>query len=213
MDGTLVDTEPYWIHAETRLVEHFGGSWTHEDAMTMVGAGLWDSAETLRSRGVDMTPDAIVAHLTGEVRRRLGEGDLPFRPGARELLQALRERGIPTALVTMSVTEMAHQVVEAIPFHAFDTIVTGDRVPRPKPDPAAYVTAAEALGVDPADCIAIEDSQNGLAAAVASGARSLAVPHAVAIEPGPGYTVWPTLEGSSVEHLFALPKREQGDAG
>lgn len=211
MDGTLVDTEPYWIQAETRLVERFGGSWTHDDAMSMVGAGLWDSAATLRSRGVDMNPDAIVAYLTGEVRRRLGEEDLPFRPGARELLHALRERGIPTALVTMSVTEMAEQVVDAIPFHAFDTIVTGDRVSRPKPDPDSYLTAAEVLGVDAVDCIAIEDSQNGLAAAVASGARSLAVPHAVAIEPGPGYTVWPTLDGRSVDHLFALPMRGRGE--
>ena len=54
MDGTLVDTEPYWLAAEAELVHSFGGTWTHEDGLTLVGSGLWHSAAVLQGRGVDM---------------------------------------------------------------------------------------------------------------------------------------------------------------
>ena len=176
MDGTLVDSEPYWMRAETELVGSFGGVWTHEDCMQLVGSGLWNSAAILQSHGVDMTADAIVHWLTGRVQEQLAEGGVPWRPGARELLQALREAGIPTALVTMSVERMARQVADLAAFSdtaAFDTIVAGDMVAESKPHPEAYLTAARILGVDPALCIAIEDSIPGVASAVATGAPDL----------------------------------------
>ena len=56
MDGTIVDTEPYWMAAETALVESFGGTWTHENALALVGKGLLYSAEILRDAGVRMAP-------------------------------------------------------------------------------------------------------------------------------------------------------------
>ena len=63
MDGTLVDTEPYWMAAETDLVDEFGGTWRHDDALELVGQGLWHSARILQSRGVD-------AHRRRDRRRR-----------------------------------------------------------------------------------------------------------------------------------------------
>lgn len=208
MDGTVVDTEPYWIQAETDLVESFGHTWTYEDAMSLVGAGLWESAQILKDHGVDMEPDDIVALLTDRVQSRLARDGVPFRPGASALLKELHARGIRTALVTMSVRRMAEQVVENIPFPAFEILVTGDEVTHPKPHPEPYLKAARELGVDIRDCIAIEDSRNGLASAVASGARSLAVPHAVSIPEAATHTIWPTLEGRGVDDLFALPLPE-----
>lgn len=205
MDGTVVDTEPYWIQAETDLVESFGRTWTYEDAMTLVGAGLWESAQTLKDHGVDMEPDDIVALLTDRVQGRLSRDGVPFRPGASALLKELRERGIRTALVTMSVRRMAEQVVANIPFPAFELLVTGDEVAHPKPHPEPYLRAARQLGVDIRNCIAIEDSRNGLASAIASGARALAVPHAVSIPEGATHTTWATLEGRSLDDLFSLP--------
>lgn len=97
MDGTLVDTEPYWMAAETALVESFGGSWTHEDALQLVGSGLLDSAVILQNAGVAMEPEAIVSHLTDVVQESLRTQGVPFRPGARELLRDLREAGSPQA--------------------------------------------------------------------------------------------------------------------
>jgi beta-phosphoglucomutase-like phosphatase (HAD superfamily) len=71
MDGTLVDTEPSWMRAEAALVESFGGTWTHEDGMQLVGSGLWDSARILQSRGVAMEANEIVSWLTDRVHREI----------------------------------------------------------------------------------------------------------------------------------------------
>lgn len=204
MDGTVVDTEPYWMEAETELVAAYGGTWTHEDGLLLVGNGLWDSAAVLQGRGVALDADAIVAHLTDHVRRLIEERGVPFRPGAQELLRALREAGVPTALVTMSVRSMAEDIANGIPFDAFDLIVAGDEVERPKPHPDPYLRAAEALGVDPRECVAIEDSATGLASALAAGTIAVSVPHIVPIPEGPHHTTWDTLAGRSVADLAEL---------
>ena len=204
MDGTLVDTEPYWMVAERELVGSFGGTWTHDDGLLLVGLGLWNSAEILRSRGVELEADAIVQRLTDRVQSLLDERGVPWRPGARELLQELRQRGVRTALVTMSVRRMAEQIVSHIPFDAFDVIVSGDEVERPKPDPEPYRRAAELLGIEPHDAVAIEDSLVGLASAVGSGAAAIGVPHIVPLPESDEHTLWPTLEGRGADEVFAV---------
>jgi len=204
MDGTLVDTEPYWMASEVELVSSFGGVWTHEDGLQMVGLGLWNSAEILRAHGVDMPADEIVQWLTNRVQEKLDSDGVPWRPGARELLADLRERGIPTALVTMSVRRMAEQIVAHIPFEAFDVIVSGDEVTEPKPHPEPYLRAAELLGVDPMDAVAIEDSLVGLSSAVASGAATIGVPHMVAIPESDQHTIWDTLDGKTADDIAAV---------
>ena len=73
MDGTLVDTEPYWMAAETPLVENFGGSWSHEQALGLVGMGLEDSARIFQDAGVRMGVHDIIDHLTDDVMRQLAE--------------------------------------------------------------------------------------------------------------------------------------------
>ncbi|MBM7830555.1 HAD superfamily hydrolase (TIGR01509 family) [Agromyces cerinus] len=204
MDGTLVDTEQYWMAAETELMEAFGLPWSHDDALELVGSGLWDGAAYFQARGVDLDADTIVNRLTERVREQLEEHGVPWRPGARELLQALREASVPTALVTMSVRSMADDIVAAIPFEAFDLIVSGDSVENAKPHPEPYLTAAAQLGVDIVDCVAIEDSPTGLASAHASGALALAVPNFIPLDGLPAAALWPTLDGTTVDDLAAL---------
>ncbi len=204
MDGTLVDTEPYWMAAETRLIESFGGTWSHEQALGLVGLGLEDAAQVLQDAGIRMPNDQIVAHLTDAVVTRLAAEGNPFRPGAVELLRELRAAGVKTALVTMSLRRMADTVVSAIPFEAFDVVVAGDDAARPKPFPDPYLQACQALGVDVADTVAIEDSPNGLRSAVASGAVALGVPLMVPLEGIGAHALWDTLAGRSVLDLAAL---------
>ncbi|MDQ1122323.1 HAD family hydrolase [Microbacterium trichothecenolyticum] len=204
MDGTLVDTEPYWMAAEVPLVERFGGTWTHEQALGMVGLALEDSARLLQGAGVPWSADEIIAYLTDEVLRQLADTGVPFRPGARELLADLRAAGVKTALVTMSMRRMALSIVELIDFPAFDIVVAGDDVERPKPYPDPYLQAAAALGVDIADAVAIEDSPNGLRSAIASGAVSLGVPLMVPLEGVGAHALWPSLAGRTATDLRAL---------
>ncbi|NQX10280.1 HAD family phosphatase [Microbacteriaceae bacterium VKM Ac-2855] len=203
MDGTLVDTEPYWMASETALVQSFGGTWTHEDAMSLVGSGLPNSARILQNKGVDLSVEEIIDRMTDEVIARLA-ADIPWRPGALELLTDLREARIPLALVTMSIGRMAAAVVDRMPFRAFDVVVTGDMVANSKPHPEAYLLAADTLGVDIAACVAIEDSHAGLAAAVSSGAVSIGVPHQLELSDEAPYAVWPTLADRSVDDISAL---------
>lgn len=204
MDGTLVDTEPYWMAAETPLVESFGGTWSHEQGLAMVGLGLEDSARILQEAGVRMGTHEIVDHLTDEVMRRLRADGVPFRPGARELLAALREAGVKTALVTMSMRRMAQSVVDLIDFDAFDVVVAGDDVTRPKPYPDPYLKACEMLGVTPDQVVAIEDSPNGLRSAVASGATAVGVPLMVSLEGAGAHVLWPSLAGRTPADLAAV---------
>jgi HAD superfamily hydrolase (TIGR01509 family) len=172
MDGTLIDTEPYWIGAETELVEAHGGVWTHEDGLSLVGNAMLASAAKLQERGVDLSAEDIVDYLNRRVTEEVAAG-IPWQPGAEQVLADLHEAGVPMALVTSSYRVLAEPF--AVAAGVFDVVVTGDEVTREKPDPEPYLTAARLLGVDIADCVAVEDSAPGITSALASGARTIAV--------------------------------------
>jgi len=188
MDGTLVDTEPYWLQAESDLVHAAGGVWTPEDGLQLVGSGLERSALILQSRGVSLTVEEIVTTLTDRVREQIADA-VPWRAGSRELLLELKDAGIPTALVTMSRRLMALEVAASLGFDGFDVVVAGDDVQNAKPHPEPYLSAAAQLGVEITDCVALEDSEPGVASAVAAGATVFALPLHIPLPPSPAYLV------------------------
>jgi len=201
MDGTIVDSEPYWIESEHALVAEFGGTWGSEDAHSVVGFDLLDAAVELRDRGgVELDPPEIVERLLDSVIAKCAV-ELPWRPGARDLLIEARDAGVPCVLVTMSWRRFADAVLAASPPGVFVGSVTGDEVSNGKPAADPYLAAASLVGADPADCLAIEDSPTGVASALAAGCRTVAVPHVVAVEPRPGLTVVPTLADVSLADL------------
>ncbi|MBN9241047.1 MAG: hydrolase [Micrococcales bacterium 70-64] len=204
MDGTLVNTEPYWISAETELIESYGGSWTHEEALQLVGSGLFNSADIIRAKGVDLPHQEIIDRLTDRVMQQLVEFGIPWRPGARELLVDLKENGVPTALVTMSISRMAHHVADHLGFVGFDAVVAGDDVTESKPHPEPYLRGAELLGVDPAECVSIEDSEPGIRSAVAAGTVTIGVPFMVDLPDDVAHVLWPTLDGRTTADLAGL---------
>ncbi|AIV40180.1 HAD family hydrolase [Curtobacterium sp. MR_MD2014] len=205
MDGTIIDTEPIWQQSQVELTDRYGAEWTHEDGLSLVGSGLERSGEILRDRGVDMEVEEIVLWMTDYVTQRLQGGELPWRPGARELVEELHDRGIPTALVTMSRRTMALVTADALGARGFRVVVAGDDVDRPKPHPDAYLAAAAQLGVDPTACVAIEDSATGVASAVASGAVTVAVEHIVPLSEISGGDVHlTTLADVDVDRLVEL---------
>jgi len=208
MDGTLVDTEPYWIQAEHLLVERYGGTWSEEHALALVGHDLMDSARYIREHGpVPLEPEAIVDTLLEFVVAHLSR-HVPWRPGARELLTALGEAGVPCALVTMSWTALAEAFLASVPPDTFDVVVTGDRVSRGKPHADPYLAAVELLEVDAGRCVAIEDSPTGVASATSAGVPTLVVPHVVPVPEGPGRSFAGSLLDVDVDLLGRIASGE-----
>lgn len=195
MDGTLVDTEPLWIRAEFALAESMGAQWTEEHSEHLIGQALLTSGEYIREHmGIDLTPHQIVDRLLSHVVDGMGD-DVPWRPGALELLAELRADGVPCGLVTMSWQPLVAPVLRALPEGSFATVVTGDIVSQGKPHPEPYLTAARNLGLAPEDCLAIEDSHTGASSAEAAGCAVLVVPHHVAVPSGDRRIFRDTLAG------------------
>ncbi|WP_269756641.1 HAD family hydrolase [Amycolatopsis aidingensis] len=188
MDGTLVDSEKLWDVALYETVERLGGTLTDEQRASLVGSNMDSTARyLLELAGRERTAGAI-AELGEWIRQRtatLFADELPWRPGARDALVAVRAAGIPAALVTSTERALTELALHTIGREFFDTIVCGDEVGgRNKPHPAPYLLAAERLGVDPARCVAVEDSPPGAESAVAAGCAVLVVPNDVPVEPG-----------------------------
>jgi HAD superfamily hydrolase (TIGR01509 family) len=213
MDGTLVDTEPYWIQTEFALAERYGGQWSREDALTLVGNDLVESGRYIKKRmGLAQSAEEIVEMLLDGVVARVQDA-VPWRPGARELLADLHERGVRCALVTMSYQRFVAPILAQLPAETFSVIVTGDQVTNGKPHPEPYQTAAAALGVPPRECLAIEDSNTGAKSAVAAGCTVLCVPNHVPILEGEGRVFVDTLDGLDNAGLAALVARGDTYAG
>ncbi len=206
MDGTLIDSEPYWLASEQALAAEHDGNWTHEDGLSVVGMSLDDSSRVFKDKAsVNLEPSEIVARLTADVQSQL-EKVIPWRPGAKELLLDLRKHGVKTALVTMSLRRMAQQVVDAIEFDAFDVIVAGDDVLRGKPHPEPYLKAAELLGLKPEQCIAFEDSISGITSAEAAGTIAIGIPNFVPIPEQEGRILWESFQGVTYKTLRKFVK-------
>lgn len=202
MDGTLVDTEKYWIAAETTLARRDGGVWTEADGLSLVGSSLTYAAQQLRLRaGVRGTDEEIVDDLLAQVIAEVRRHGVPFRPGAVEMLAALRDAGVPSALVTMSYASLAQVVIDGAPEGVFRAVVTGDQVANGKPHPEPYLEGAARLGVDATRCVAIEDSTAGLASAEAAGARVIGVQLLVPIPAAPGRSRLSQLDQITLDDL------------
>jgi HAD superfamily hydrolase (TIGR01509 family) len=209
MDGTMVDTEPYWIEAEHAIVEEHGGVWSQEYAHQLVGNDLMVSAEFIRDNSpITWEPERIIEELLVRVTVQVRE-HVPWRPGARELLAALVDAGVPNVLVTMSWRSLAEAVVEALPEGTFAALVTGDEVEHGKPHPEPYHAAARLVGVRASDCIAIEDSPTGVRSAVAAGVPTIAVPHIVPVPITRGAVQLPSLRGLTPLDLVSVVADER----
>jgi len=201
MDGTLVDTEPYWVESEFELVEEHGGTWSHEHAMSLVGNDLLVSGHYIRKHsGIALEAAEIVERLLDRVVERVCR-EVPWRPGAWELLHDLRAQGVPCALVTMSYQRFVDPILSTLPSDMFAAVVTGDAVSQGKPHPEPYETAAAILGVDPRLTLAIEDSDTGARSAEAAGCTVLVVENHVPVLPGERRVFLDTLAGLTTADL------------
>lgn len=205
-DGTIVDTEPRWIEAEFEIVESRGGQWSQEVAHTFVGTPM-DEVATAMSEAVggDPGPEEMADLLIETVRRYNAEREVPWCPGARDLLADVRRAGLPCALVTGG----SRRTVEPILDHlagTFETVVTCEDVTpaTAKPHPKPYLLAAERLGVDPRRCLVLEDSPAGARSGNDAGAVVVAVDGVVAAPPDARRVRRHDLTGLDVAGLESL---------
>jgi HAD superfamily hydrolase (TIGR01509 family) len=180
MDGTLVDSEKLWDVSLQALYGRLGGELSAEVRETTVGSsseGLMRIVYT--DLGLDQDPVAMEesADWLHEYTGELFERGLTWLPGAREMLDALTEAGVPMALVTNTRRGLTERALKSIGSHYFSVSVCGDEVEHAKPAPDPYLRAAELHGVAAADCVAIEDSHWGLESARAAGMRTIAITH------------------------------------
>jgi HAD superfamily hydrolase (TIGR01509 family) len=204
MDGTLLDSEKVWDVALDDLATWLGGELSVTARHRMVGSSLARSVAILHSDlGIEADPESSGAYLTERTAELFG-ADLVWKPGARELLHAVRDAGVPAALVTSTHRRLTEIALNTIGREFFAVTVCGDEVHRPKPHADPYLRAAELLGVEAAQCVAIEDSPLGIAAAEAAGCAVLAVPSEVDIEPAVTRTIRASLDGMTVADLAAL---------
>jgi len=182
MDGTLIDTEKLWDVALRELATLYGGELSDAARTAMLGS---DAANTMRLMSedlgrADIDAEAGAAWLDARVNELFAAG-VPWRPGARELVAAVRAAGVPTALVTNTSRAVVDVALQTLGVDNFDVVICGDEVAFTKPHPEHYRAAAVALGVDPARCVAIEDSPTGITSALAAGCAVLGIPNEVAL--------------------------------
>lgn len=206
MDGTLVDSEKIWEVGLTELAEHHGRPLSARARRDMIGTNMAESMRILHADlGLPLTApdmDASVEWLERRVKELFRDG-VPWRPGARELLTALRAAEMPLALVTATHRHLVDVALLTIGADNFDAVVAGDEVDETKPHPMPYLTAARLVGAEPARCVAIEDSPNGIRSARAAGCAVLAVPCEIELDPE-GVTLVGSLLDVDLDYLRKL---------
>jgi len=178
MDGLLVDSEPVWFSVEQEVFSRLGAGrpWTVADQHSLVGGAIATSAGLLVARaGSDQPTQVVVDWLVTAMAQRLSEA-VRWKPGALDLLAAVRAQGALTALVSSSHRVLVDTVLARLPPGAFTASVAGDEVDRGKPEPDPYLRALALLAVPPAAAVVLEDSPTGARAGTAAGCRVVVVP-------------------------------------
>lgn len=197
MDGVLVDSEAYWLDSRVTFAARLGKPWTMDDQRAAMGRSTVEWAHVMRDRlAIEMEIDDIIEQVRGGVLERIA-ARMPSLPGAIEAVYTAAER-YPVALASGSPTIVIDTVMQLIGLNnVFQAIVYGDDMKEGKPSPEIYFEAARRLNVDPARCVGIEDSINGLKALRNAGMFAIAVP-------SPGFSLPPEALALAHVHLDSL---------
>lgn len=207
MDGLLVNSEPLWLESETEMMAGFGYQWLESDQVACLGGPLDRVGKYMSDLiGGKRDGNSLMLEIIDRMIIKF-QGQLPFMPGAVELINDLRAHGVDLTLVSASPRSLVDAVLANFEANPFVRSISSDDVKFSKPDPEGYLLAASSGGHDISNCLVLEDSLTGVTAAKASGAWVLAVPHLVPIENGGRVAVTDSLANWSYAE-FAL-KYEQ----
>jgi HAD superfamily hydrolase (TIGR01509 family) len=198
MDGLLLDSETLALAAFAEACGHFGLGDRREVFIRCIGTNADHGRRVLEDGLGELVDHQAFRQVWDECyARAIGDRPVPVKPGALDLLEYLLAADIPIAIATSTRLERAHLKLQGAGLlQRFPLIVAGDQVPRSKPHPDIYLRAAELLGVQPEKCLALEDSENGVRAALAAGMTVVQIPDLV--EPSAefralGHIVLPSL--------------------
>jgi len=215
MDGVLIDSEPLWHEAEIAAFAAHGVALTVEDCLETTGVRIdavvrhWQERHPV-ALGAVPAGALVEAIVAGVVARVLARGEA--MPGALAALDAVVETGLGLGLASSSPPAIIAAVLRRLDVeHRFAAVHSAWGLPRGKPDPTVYLDACRSLGVDPADAVAVEDSQSGLLAGLAAGMMVVAVPDPRARPPEAAARAAAWLP--DLWHLPALWRAAGGQAG
>jgi HAD superfamily hydrolase (TIGR01509 family) len=186
LDGVLVDSEIWWDDVRAEFAERHGRPWTEADRAAVMGSNSRQWSETMRSRlGLTMSAAEIERDVVDAVIARYrGEG----APVVDDAVAVVRRVGLEllTAVASSAHRDVIEAALDGLGLaEAFDAVVSSDEVPRGKPEPDVYLETARRLGVEPADCLVVEDSLNGVLAGREAGMTVVLIPNgSIAPEPG-----------------------------
>jgi HAD superfamily hydrolase (TIGR01509 family) len=204
MDGTLINSEPYWLISERALMARYGHTWTDEDQSYCIGGplpkvGAYMSSLAQGAEDAQFFEDELVRLVAQQFTN-----GLEFMPGAKELVGLLAEREIPMALVSASPRLLVDSAIALLPEGTFKTSISSQDVTVSKPNPESYLLAAEHLNVSITNCLVLEDSKTGIDAGLASGAVVIGIPHIITYPPSARLHIRRDLLGMSLEDLETI---------
>ena len=172
-DGVLVDSEPHSVSSWLAVLGPLGHPATAADIEACIGLGYGPTRDALARLGPLPSHEALWPQLLAALGDSYRRGLVLF-DDAMAAVAACRRAGVPTAVATASPRARLHVTLLSAGL-SFDVSVAGDEVAHPKPAPDVYLLAAELLGVDPRECVAVEDTPIGAQAALAAGMKTVAV--------------------------------------
>lgn len=178
MDGVLIDTEKHYNAAWCQAATEAGFPFTREHALLLRSCEAKEGEKLMQGIfGPSFDYYAIRERRRELVRERLAQYGLEKKPGVEETLRFLRAKGIKTAVATATALDITKSHLTTIGvYDLFDSIVSAKNVAHGKPEPDVYLYACEQIGERPQDCMAVEDSPNGIMAAYRAGLRTVMVP-------------------------------------
>lgn len=177
MDGLLINSEPVWFRARKDLLKNKAIEWTWDNQTQTMGLSTKDWLEYMFSQTKGMfTKEEILTGIIDRMKKYYLNGEVDIMPGANEALKFAKEN-FKVGLASGSYKEILYSVVQVNKWEKyFDEILSSDDMERGKPNPDIYLEVAKRLGVQPEECIVLEDSRDGIKAGVAAGTKVIAVP-------------------------------------
>lgn len=175
MDGVLVDSQPYHFKADIDTMAEYGVIKDQKFYESFAGTLTADRMRTLKEMfGLDVPVEEMTIKRENMILDIMGKEDIKPVSGIQEFLRSIKEKGLTTAVASSSDYKLINLILDRLKIaQYFDSVTSGSDVKRGKPSPDVFLLAAERIGIEPAECLVVEDSENGVKAAKAAGMKAL----------------------------------------